>query len=215
MSIKIGILLSGLHGRGSNMQAIADNCVNRNIDGTVSVAIGNYRNSPALARAQSLSIPTEAIKTPHDGDPITAGSYGTALLQALERYDVDLVCLSGYMLKLPSNVIDRYSGRIMNIHNGLLPAFGGKGMYGMRVHKAVIDYGAKISGCTVHFVDDGYDTGPIILQSVVPVEDDDTPEDLAARVLIEEHKSFSLAISLFAQGRLKIEGRRVRILNGA
>ena len=115
------------------------------------------------------------------------------------------------MRKLGAKVIKEYQNRIMNIHPALIPSFCGKGMYGHHVHEAAIDQGVKFSGCTVHFVDGEYDTGPIILQTIVPVEDNDTPQTLAARILVEEHKTYVKAISLFAQGRLKVEGRRVRI----
>ena len=122
-----------------------------------------------------------------------------------------MICLAGYMRKVPESVLTAYAGRLMNIHAALLPSFGGQGMFGHHIHEAVLAYGAKVSGCTVHFVDAGYDTGPIILQSVVPVEEDDTPETLAARVLVAEHQTYPEAVALFASGRLTVEGRRVRI----
>ena len=115
------------------------------------------------------------------------------------------------MRKVPAAVVSAYRGRLMNIHAALLPAFGGQGMYGARIHEAVLEYGAKISGCTVHFVDEQYDTGPIICQSAVPVEEGDTPETLAARVLIAEHEAYPHAVALFAAGRLSVAGRRVQI----
>jgi phosphoribosylglycinamide formyltransferase-1 len=120
-----------------------------------------------------------------------------------------LIVLAGYMKKLPRAVVGAYRHRIINIHPGLLPAFGGKGMYGLNVHKAVIDYGAKVSGITVHFADEEYDHGPIILQETVAVHDDDTPETLAARVLEAEHANFWRAVEAVAQGRVHVDGRRV------
>ncbi|HEU4751482.1 MAG TPA: phosphoribosylglycinamide formyltransferase, partial [Armatimonadota bacterium] len=135
-----------------------------------------------------------------------------ALTRAFEGAGVDLICLAGYMRLLGPAVLARYAGRIMNIHPGLLPAFGGQGFYGRRVHEAVLESGTKLSGATVHFVDEEYDHGPIILQRAVPVLDDDTVETLAARVLEEEHRAYPEAVRLFAEGRLRIEGRRVRTL---
>lgn len=137
--------------------------------------------------------------------------YGKAILGVLAENKIDLLCLAGYMRILPSNVVRAYRWRIMNIHPALIPMFCGKGMYGEHVHRAALDYGVKVSGCTVHFVDEEYDTGPIILQKVVPVEEGDTPETLAARVLVQEHKAYPEAIQLFAEGRLSIEGRVVHI----
>jgi folate-dependent phosphoribosylglycinamide formyltransferase PurN len=116
------------------------------------------------------------------------------------------------MRLLPRSVVEEYRGRIMNIHPALLPLFGGRGMYGERVHQAVLESGMKVSGCTVHFVDEEYDSGPIILQRTVPVLEGDTPQTLAARVLAQEHRAYTEAIRLFAEDRLRLEGRRVRIL---
>ncbi len=211
--IRIVILISGRHGRGSNMSAIVNACLSGQITGQVVSVIGNFSDSPALAVAESRGLATAVIHSPRRTDgPDAEVAYGDALMAAFEEAQPDLVCLAGYIRHLPSQVVSAYAGRIMNMHNALLPAFGGQGMYGLRVHQAVLEYGVKVTGCTVHFVDESYDTGPIILQSVVPVLDDDTPETLAARVLTAEHTSFSQAIALFAQGRLRIEGRRVLVL---
>ena len=207
MSVRIAILLSGKHGRGSNMAALADACRSGQIDGAISLVIGNFSQSPALARAAEMGLAVQAIAS---GQPETA--YTEALLTALADARIDLVCLAGYMRKVPDAVVAAYSGRLMNIHAALLPAFGGRGMYGGHIHEAVLEYGAKVSGCTVHFVDEHYDNGPIICQSVVPVEETDTPETLAARVLIAEHETYPRAVALYAAGRLRVEGRRVRIL---
>jgi len=211
MSLKIAVLLSGRHGRGSNMEAIARACVDGGIDGEVVLVAGNFPDSPALARAESLDLRAVVVKSPgKSATDADEAAYGERLLNSLRDAGVDLICLAGYMRKLPGAVTDAFRGRIMNTHPALLPAFGGKGMYGINVHQAVIDYGVKVTGCTVHFVDEGYDTGPIILQTTVPVEDDDTAETLAARVLKVEHASYIEAVSLFAQNRLTIDGRRVR-----
>lgn len=206
MSVRIAILLSGRHGRGSNMQAIAQACAEDQIDGRIVCVLGTHADSPALARAREMGLSAQAVPTQPD-----EAAYADALLAHLRGADTDLVCLAGFMRKVPSAVIAAYTGRIMNIHAALLPAFGGKGMYGIHAHQAALEYGVKISGCTVHFVDESYDTGPIIMQTPVPVEEDDTPETLAARVLAAEHQTYPRAVALFAEGRLTIEGRRVRI----
>ncbi len=209
--IRIAILLSGRHGRGSNMQAIAAACEDGRIAGQVVSVIGNSE-SPALARARDLGLPTAVVPSPpRDSGPDGEADYGQALQRVLGADAPDLICLAGYIRKVPSAVVSAYAGRIMNIHNALLPSFGGRGMYGLHVHRAALEYGVKVSGCTVHFVDEGYDTGPIILQSVVPVEGGDTAETLAARVLVAEHEAFPRAVALFAAGRLQVEGRRVRV----
>lgn len=207
MSIRIAVLVSG-HSRGSNMQAIIDACQRGEIDGQVVLVIGIRSEAPALRRAQEAGVRTRVI-SPRN---LSEGDYAQRLLHALQEARVDLVCLAGYMRLLPAPVVQAYAGRVMNIHPALLPLFGGKGMYGERVHQAVLDAGMKVSGCTVHFVDEQYDTGPIIIQRCVPVQEDDTWETLAARVLVQEHQAYVQAVKLFAEGRLRIEGRRVRIL---
>jgi len=207
MSIRIAILVSG-HGRGSNMAAIIDACQQGEIDGWVVLVIGTHREAPALQRAAEKGVPTCVISPRHYSEE----EYARRLLHALTEAQVDLVCLAGYMRLLPAAVVQAYAGRVMNIHPALLPLFGGKGMYGEHVHRAVLASGMKVSGCTVHFVNEQYDTGPIILQRCVPVEEEDTWETLAARVLVQEHQAYVQAVKLFAQGRLRIEGRRVRIL---
>jgi formyltetrahydrofolate-dependent phosphoribosylglycinamide formyltransferase len=207
MSVRIAILVSG-HGRGSNMAAIIDACQRGEIDGQVVLVIGTRREAPALQRAAEKGVCTRVISPRQLGEE----EYAQRLLHALGEAQVDLVCLAGYMRLLPVPVVRAYAGRVMNIHPALLPLFGGKGMYGEHVHQAVLESGVKVSGCTVHFVDEHYDTGPIIVQRCVPVEEDDTWETLAARVLVQEHQAYVQAVKLFAEGRLRIEGRRVRIL---
>jgi formyltetrahydrofolate-dependent phosphoribosylglycinamide formyltransferase len=207
MSIRIAILVSG-HGRGSNMAAIIDACQRGEIDGKVVLVIGTRDEAPALQRATEKGVSTEVVSPSKLGEE----EYARRLLQTLGDAQVDLVCLAGFMRLLPPPVVHAYAGRVMNIHPALLPLFGGKGMYGEHVHRAVLESGMKVSGCTVHFVDESYDTGPIILQRCVPVEEEDTWETLAARVLAQEHQAYVQAVKLFAQGRLRVEGRRVRIL---
>jgi len=202
---KIAILLSGAHGRGSTLINLANACRDGRIPGAQIVSvIGTVGSSPAVARARENDLPT--IIVPPLGD-----NYDLRLLAALDRAQPDLICLAGYMRKAPDPVLDAYFQRIVNIHPALLPAFGGRGMYGEHVHKAVFDCGVKVTGCTVHFVDAEYDTGPIIMQKCVAINDDDTPESIAARVLVAEHAAYPEAIRLIAQGCVKIEGRRVRI----
>lgn len=207
MSIRIAILVSG-HGRGSNMAAIIDACQRGEIDGQVVLVIGTRDEAPALQRATEKGVSTEVVSPSKLGEE----EYARRLLQTLGDAQVDLVCLAGFMRLLPPPVVHAYAGRVMNIHPALLPLFGGKGMYGEHVHRAVLESGMKVSGCTVHFVDESYDAGPIILQRCVPVEEEDTWETLAARVLAQEHQAYVQAVKLFAQGRLRVEGRRVRIL---
>jgi phosphoribosylglycinamide formyltransferase-1 len=139
-------------------------------------------------------------------------SHDRAIVETLKAHNVDLIVLAGYLRIFSACIFEAYPGRIINIHPALLPSFGGKNMHGLRVHQAVLDYGAKISGLTVHFVEEGVDTGPIILQQAVPVLEEDTAESLQARILQFEHEKFSEAIQLIAEGRVKLEGRRVRIL---
>lgn len=211
--IRIAVLLSGRQGRGSNMESIARACASGEINGRIVLVLGNFSSSAALARAQALGLAADTLRSPgREATPADDEAYAAALLDRLEQAQPDLVCLAGYIRKVPLPVVRRYAGRMINIHNALLPAFGGQGMYGGNVHQAAIEYGVKVSGCTVHFVDEHYDTGPIISQSVVPVLDNDTAETLAARVLVAEHQAFPQAVALFAQGRLQIEARRVRVL---
>lgn len=207
MSINIAVMISG-HGRGSNLQAIIDACADGRIDGRVAVVIGVKDDAPAMQRALDNDIPAVELR-PKSFD--SDGQYGKAILDLLSENKVDLICLAGYMRILPLDVVRAYRSCIMNTHAALIPSFCGQGMYGEHVHNAVIEYGAKVSGCTIHFVDEQYDTGPIIIQKCVPVEEGDTPETLAARILPLEHQSYVEAIQLFAQGRLTVEGRIVHV----
>jgi phosphoribosylglycinamide formyltransferase-1 len=194
------------------MEAIARACTDGRIAGRIALVAGNFADAPALARADGLGLPTCVVPSPPRGaSEAVEAAYGQALLRMLDEVRPDLICLAGYIRKVPPVVVIAFAGRIMNIHNALLPAFGGQGMFGLRVHQAALDYGVKVSGCTVHFVDEHYDSGPIILQTPVPVSEDDTAETLAARVLAAEHETYPRAISLFAAGRLRVAGRRVHI----
>jgi phosphoribosylglycinamide formyltransferase-1 len=174
----------------------------------VVVVISNIPDAFALERARKHGIPAFAF--PHK--EMTREQHEQEIIACLEHHEVDLVCLAGYLRVLTPVLINKYAGRMMNTHPALLPSFGGKGMHGLNVHQAVLDYGCKVSGCTIHFVSLDVDGGPIILQKAVPVMEGDTAESLQERILKEEHKLFPRAVQLFAQGKIKIEGRRVRIL---
>lgn len=206
--IRIAVMVSG-QGRGSNMQAIIDACASGKVNGEVALVLGVKDDAPAMQRAREQGVRTATI-SPKDYD--TAAEYDDTVLRTLQSHLIDLICLAGYMRVLGQNVIDAYRNRIMNVHPALLPAFCGKGMYGHHVHEAAIARGVKVSGATVHFVDEEYDSGPIILQTVVPVEEDDTPDDLATRVLTAEHRTYTDAIALFADGRLRVVDRKVKVL---
>lgn len=185
------------------MQALIDGCRDGRIRGQVVLVIGTRKGAPALERAATAGVPTQVVR------PTCDESYAFKLLDLLRRYRVDLVCLAGYMRLLPKPVVEAYRWRILNIHPALLPKFGGRGMYGERVHEAVLAAGETESGCTVHFVDDQYDHGPIILQTRVPVMPGDTPQTLAARILPEEHRTYVRAVAIFASGRLRVENGQV------
>ena len=206
--LRIGVLASG---GGTNLQAIIDNCKCGRIAGEVVVVISDVQCG-ALERTRAAGIPEHWLNR-HDKERFpTREAFDIALRERLEQHEVQLVCLAGYLRIMTPELVDPFAGRMVNIHPALLPAFGGTGMWGHHVHEAVLDYGCKVSGCTVHFVSLETDGGPIILQRAVPVEEGDTTETLAARILPHEHALYSEAIQLFAEGRLKIEGRRVHIL---
>src|SRR6266550_6216891 len=188
MPTRLAVLASG---RGSNLQAIIehfDNLARERVAKVVLVA-SNRPDSPALIRAATASI---------DIASFSAGDDGAQLLELLRQFRVDLVVLAGYLKRIPPAVIREYAGRMINIHPALLPAFGGEGMYGARVHEAVIESGASESGVTVHLVDDEYDRGPIVAQWRIPVEKSDTAESLAARVLAVEHIVYPRVIEMVA-----------------
>lgn len=183
-------VLVGSKGRGSNMEAIVRACNDGRLPMAVVCVIAPSRNAPALDRARSLNVPVKVIEA--EGD-----KFAEELLSVLRKERVDLLCLAGYMRLLPAEVVRAMPNRILNIHPALLPKFGGKGMYGMRVHEAVLASGETETGATVHFVNEQYDEGAILLQKRVPVEEGDTPESLAARVLPVEHETYVEAIRLW------------------
>ena len=204
--IRIGVLASG---SGTNLQAIMDGCSRGEIRGRVVVVISNNPKARALDRARLAGIPAVAMH--HRAFP-DRDTFDAKLVEILHSYEVDLVCLAGFMRVLGPSFIRQFPDRIMNIHPALLPAFGGLGMFGDRVHQTVLDSGVRFSGCTIHFANEAPDGGPIILQAIVPVVDTDTAQSLAERILVEEHRLYPEAVKLFAEGRLQVEGRRVRIL---
>jgi phosphoribosylglycinamide formyltransferase-1 len=193
---RLGILLSG---RGSNYQAIARQVGEGRIPATIAVVISNRPEAPGLEIARSLG--HEALSIPSKGMDRVA--YDRLLLEALRARQVDVVCLAGYMRLLSAEFIDAFRNRILNIHPSLLPAFPG-----LDAQHQALQYGVKITGCTVHLVDENLDSGPIILQAAVPVLDDDTVETLSARILEREHEIYSEALRIFLRGQWRIEGRR-------
>ena len=198
--IKIAILVSG---NGTNLQSIIDAIEAGILDAKIAVVISNNPNAFALERAVSHNIPTEVL--PNNAYP-SREEYDRKVIEILTSRNVDLVVLAGFMRIITGTLINTFPMGIMNIHPALLPAFPG-----LNVQREAIEHGVKFSGATVHFVDEGVDTGPIIIQAVVPVHDDDSVERLAARILKEEHRIYPQAIQLFAEGKLEINGRRVII----
>jgi len=198
--INIGVLISG---SGTNLQAIIDQCAAGGIDGSVVCVISNKATAFGLERAALHGIP--AIHLDHRTYPDRT-AYDNALVGILREHGVDLVVLAGFMRIVTPTLLDSFPNRVMNIHPALLPSFPG-----LDAQRQAVEYGVRVSGCTVHFVDAGTDTGPIILQSVVPVLEGDTEQTLSERIHLEEHKLYPAAIQLFAQGRLRVEGRRVKI----
>ena len=193
-------------GNGSNFQALLDRRASGCLHVDFALMVGNNSAAKAFERARENGIPTLHIAPSHFADE---AAYAKRLGDALKEAGTELIALAGYMKKLPSSIVSEYRNRIINVHPALLPAFGGKGMYGMNVHRAVIEYGAKISGVTVHFVDEEYDHGPVIMQEPVIVTSRDDENTLASRVLEAEHNNFWRAIEAVASGSVRVEGRRV------
>lgn len=193
----IGILLSG---RGSNFEAIARNVADEKIPGKIALVISNREQAPGLDRARAMGLKTLFISS--KGKDREA--YDREVVAALKEAHVDLVCLAGFMRLLSPYFVRAFPRRILNIHPALLPAFPG-----LDAQKQALDYGVKFTGCTVHIVDEGMDTGPIVCQAIVPVLDDDTEETLSARILSEEHRIYSEAVCLLLKDEVRIEGRRV------
>ena len=198
MSKKIGVVVSG---RGSNLQSIIDHIAEGKLNVEIAVVVSDHREAFALERAAKAGIPTAVVERKGCKDK---AEFEDKIDAALREAGAEVVVLAGFMRILTGHFISRWENKIINIHPALLPSFKGVDAQGQAV-----DYGVKIAGCTVHFVDEGTDTGPIILQKAVPVFDDDTEETLAARILVEEHKALPEAIQLWADGKLTIKGRKV------
>jgi phosphoribosylglycinamide formyltransferase-1 len=205
MTARVAFLLSG---SGSTLQNLIDRREKGQLDIEIVAVLSSKPSAYGLERARRHGIPAHAVDRRAYEDE---NAFNDAIHRVLEGCTPDLLVLGGFLSKL--QLRERYAaGRAMNVHPALIPAFSGKGFYGERVHRAVLEYGAKVTGVTVHFLDEEYDTGPIILQEAVPVLEDDSVESLAARVQEKERELFPKAIQLFAEGRLRVEGRRVRIL---
>jgi phosphoribosylglycinamide formyltransferase-1 len=197
--LRLGFLAS--HG-GSNMQAIIDACKDGRLDAEPAVVISNNSESTALERARREGIPNYHLSSATHRDP---AELDAAILRTLEEHGVDLVILAGYMKLLGPRTLARYRGRILNIHPALLPKFGGKGLYGKKVHEAVLAAGERVTGVTIHLVDERYDAGPIVAQSEVPVLDGDTVDSLAARVLQREHQLFAETLQKIVVGEIDLD----------
>jgi len=202
--LRLAVLISGT---GNTLQNLIERIQLRKLAAEIRLVISSKADAPGVEKARRAGLPVEIVERRAAG---SLEAFSRAIFDRCREVQADLVCMAGFLhlVQIP----DHFHNRVMNIHPALLPAFGGKGFYGLRVHQAVLEYGCKVSGCTVHFADNEYDHGPIILQRVVPVLDEDTPESLAARVFVEECEAYPEAIRLFAEGRLRVEGRRVRIL---
>lgn len=198
--MKLGVLASG---RGSNLQAIIDACKKKQIPAEVAVVISDKADAFALERAKIELIPAVHIDPKAFKDKNT---YELEIVKTLKQHGVELVCLAGYMRIVGEVLLEHYQWKMINIHPSLLPSFPG-----LHAQKQALDHGVTVTGCTVHYVDQGCDTGPIIVQSAVPVKEKDTEETLSARILEQEHHIYPLAIEFIAKGKLKIEGRRVKI----
>ncbi len=199
--LKLAVLASG---RGSNFLALWQAIQNGELNADIALLVSDKKDAPALDKASEIGIPAIHI------NPLsfkTREEYEEAILQQMQSRNIDIVVLAGYMRLVGKVLLNAYKMRIVNIHPALLPSF-----QGLHAQKQALEYGVKVSGCTVHFVDEGMDTGPIILQAVVPVLADDTEDSLSSRILVEEHQSYSQVLQLIAEGRVFIEGRRVHII---
>lgn len=201
--INIAVFISG---RGSNFLALLKNIEKGVLKNCrIAVVFSNNPNAKGLEYAAEAGIKTIVIPSKNRSDRV---EYDKEIINALSEYNVDLICLAGYMRIVTEELVEAYKNKIINIHPALLPSFPG-----LHAQKQALDYGVKVSGCTVHFVDGGMDTGPIILQKTVPVYDNDTEDTLSARILEQEHTAYSEAVALYAAGRLKVSGRKVEILD--
>lgn len=203
--LKIGVLISG---SGTNLQSLIDNIEKGFINAEISVVISNKENAYGLERARQHRIDAVFINEKHYG---SLEDFNDAIIEELRARGVELVVLAGYLKILSHKFIEAYKDKIINIHPSLIPSFCGRGFYGLKVHEAAVSYGVRVSGATVHFVDEEADTGPIILQKTVEVEYNDTAEILQQKILKIEHTILPLAVKYFCEGRLEVAGRKVRI----
>jgi phosphoribosylglycinamide formyltransferase-1 len=201
--IRLAVLLSG---GGTTLQNLIDRIADGRLQARIVKVISNHADAYGLVRAAQAGIPTSVVDRKECN---SREEFSRRIFDQVRRAKAELVCMAGFLQLL--SIPDDFTYRVLNIHPALIPAFCGKGFYGHHVHEAALSYGVKVSGCTVHFADNVYDHGPILLQRTVAVLDDDTPETLAARVFKEECEAYPEAIALFAAGRLHIEGRRVQI----
>jgi phosphoribosylglycinamide formyltransferase-1 len=201
--VRLAVLLSGA---GTTLQNLIDRIADGRLVAKISVVVASRVDAGGLERARRAGIPATVVARKEFPD---TERFNDALHAELGKHDFDLIVMAGFLSQF--ELRGRYNGRVLNVHPALIPAFCGKGYYGERVHRAVLEAGVKVSGCTIHFADQEYDHGPIILQAAVPVLNDDTPETLAARVHQLENELYPEAIRLWAEGRLEIVGRRVRI----
>ena len=203
--LNLAVLLSG---GGTTLQNLIDHVEAGKLNATIALVISSRKDAYGLVRAAKHGITAVCVNRRGYKE---LGDFNRAINHHLNQYEIDLIIMAGFLSFFKPD--EKYKGKMMNIHPALIPAFSGKGFYGHRVHEAALSYGVKISGCTVHFADEeGYDMGPIILQEAVEVKDDDTVETLAARVFEKECELYPKAIQLYAEGRLKVEGRHVRIV---
>jgi phosphoribosylglycinamide formyltransferase-1 len=203
-ALAVGVLASG---RGSNLQAILDAIAAGRCPARVAVVVSDRKDAPALDRARASGVPARHLDP---GAYPDREAFDRAVAEVLTAHGVELVCLAGYLRLLSPAFVAAFRGRILNVHPALLPAFPG-----LHAQRQALAHGVRVSGATVHLVDEGLDTGPIVLQATVPVEDDDTEATLTARILREEHRLYPEAIRLYAEGRLAVEGRRVRVRSAA
>ena len=203
--VKIGVLISG---SGSNLQSIIDNINSGQIDGNLEVVISNRENAYGLERARSNNIDAVYINSKQYKDN---EAFNDIIIEELKKRDVELIVLAGYLKILSKRIVKEYENRIINIHPSLIPSFCGMNYYGLKVHEAAIDYGVKVTGATVHFVNEEADAGPIIMQETVKVENDDTPETLQKKVLKIEHKILPEVIKLYCDRRIEVKGRKTYI----
>lgn len=194
-------------GSGTDLQSIIDAIEEGYINARIVAVISDKKGAYALERAKKHGIATYCLPKKELKE-----NFQRELLKLLEKLNPDGIILAGFLTILSGEIVETFENKIINIHPSLIPAFCGKGFYGMKVHQAVYEYGVKYTGCTVHFVDSGADTGPIILQEVVKIDEEDTPEAIAKKVLEVEHKVLPYAVKLFTEGKLKVEGRKVKIL---